>query len=188
MLAFFAEHKSVIIIGHAIAAGIGLGAATVSDVLFFKFIKDGKVTSTETPILDTMTAIVWVAIILLIATGAMLFMSDPLGYVESPKFMVKMIVVAVIAVNGAIMTNYLHKRMQKISFVTEADAIVKRIAFAAGAVSASSWYLSFILGSIRSIPFSMTVGIVGYATLLVIAVAVSQCMYEYYRKKFLKGV
>ena len=182
---FFEQHKSIVIIGHAISAAIGLGAATVSDVLFFKFIKDGRITNEETPVLDTMTTIVWVAIVMLIVTGAMLFLSNPLGYIESPKFIVKMIIVGVIAINGAVMTNYLHKRMQKISFITVSDVIVKRIAFAAGAVSASSWYIAFILGSIRSIPFSTVTGLIGYATIVIIGIVVSQFMYAYYKKKFL---
>lgn len=188
LITFFAEYKSIIIIGHAISAAIGLGTATVSDVLFFKFIKDGKISNRETPILDTMTAIVWVAIVMLIVTGAMLFMSNPTGYSESSKFIVKMFIVAIITINGAIMTKYLHPRMQKISFITKADIMVKRIAFAAGAISASSWYLSFILGSVRSIPFSVATGLIGYFTILVIAVTGSQVMYAYYRKKFLKSL
>jgi hypothetical protein len=183
---FFADHKAIVIVAHAIAAAIGLGAATVSDVLFFRFLKDGNITNRETPILDVMTKIMWFAITLLVLTGAMLFLSDPLGYAASSKFIVKMIVVGVIIVNGVVMTKYLHVNMQKLTFTDKYHMMVKKIAFASGAISISSWYLSFILGSIRSIPYDVTTGLVGYVTLVLIAIIASQYMYVYYQKKFYK--
>jgi hypothetical protein len=159
VIEFFAEYKSIVVIGHAVSAAIGLGAATVSDVLFFKFLEDGNITNKETPVLDVMTKIMWVALTLLILTGVMLFLSDPVGYLESSKFIVKMFIVFIIAINGLLMTTYLHKNMQKLTFTDPYHRKVKRIAFASGAISIASWYLSFFLGSVRSIPFDTTTGL-----------------------------
>ncbi len=182
---FFSEYKSIIIILHAMSAAIGLGAATVSDVLFFKFLKDGDITKEETPILDTMTNIMWVALSLLIATGIALFLSDPATYSESSKFIVKMFVVGAITLNGLVLTKYLHRNMHNLTFTNPYHKKAKRIAFASGAISIGSWYLSFILGSIRSIPLTIQSGILTYLLLLVIAVIVSQVMYARFQKKFL---
>lgn len=186
IVSFFSEYKSIVIIAHAISAAIGLGAASVSDVLFFKFLEDGDITKTETPILDLMTKVMWVAIYLLLATGVMLFLSDPEGYLQSSKFIVKMFIVLVIAINGAVMTKYLHKHMRKITFTTPAHRQVKRIAFASGAISIASWYLSFILGSVRSIPFTIETGLALYGLVLLVGITVSQIMYVRIQKKFLK--
>ena len=128
----------------------------------------------------------WFAIGGLILTGIMLFLSDPLTYSESSKFIVKMIIVGVITLNGLIMTKYLHTNMQKLTFTNKYHIRVKKVAFASGAISISSWYLSFILGSVRSIPFDVITGITMYATVIITAVLVSQFMYKYFQKKFLK--
>ena len=182
---FFAQHKSIVIVGHAMAAAIGLGAATVSDLLFFKFLKDGNITNKETPILDLMTKIMWVAVALLALTGIKLFLSNPEVYAVSSKFIVKMAIVGVIIINGVVMTKYLHKNMQKLTFTDKYHKRVKKIAFASGAISISSWYISFILGSIRSIPFNVVTGLSAYLAIVVVAIIVSQFMYRYYQKKFL---
>lgn len=184
LINFFAQYKGIIVVAHAMSAAIGLGAASVSDVMFINFLRDGDITKKETPILDIMTKIMWFAIYMLIITGVMLFLSNPQGYVQSSKFSVKMFIVLVIAVNGTIMTRYLHKHMQKITFSTPFHRRVKRIAFATGAISIASWYLSFILGSIRSIPFTVTEGLLLYFGVLVCGIVVSQFVYKKYQKKF----
>ena len=186
IIEFFSQYKSIIIITHAISAAIGLGAASVSDVLFFNFLDDGDITNKETPILDLMTKIMWFAIYMLIITGVMLFLSDPQGYANSPKFIVKMLIVFIITINGLIMTKSLHKYMQKLTFITAVHRRVKRIAFASGAISITSWYLSFILGSIRSIPFSVVTGLALYGIVLMLGITASQLMYMKLQKKFLK--
>jgi len=128
----------------------------------------------------------WVAIYLLIATGIMLFLSDPQGYLQSSKFIVKMFIVLIIAVNGTIMTKYLHKNMQKITFTTASHRRVKRIAFATGAISIASWYLSFVLGSVRSIPFTVSTGLLLYGLVLFFGIIISQLIYFRVQKRFLR--
>jgi hypothetical protein len=181
---FFSESKSIIIVIHAVSAAIGLGAATVSDVLFFKFMTDGKIDRTETPVLDSMTRIMWIALSLLIISGIGLFLSDPQGYLQSSKFLVKMFIVFAIALNGFVMTIYLHPRMQSLNFTNPGSTRVKKIAFALGGISIGSWYLSFLLGSVRSIPLSTELGILLYIVTLVVAIAASQVLYKRYAKKF----
>lgn len=184
VITFFSESKSIIIVIHAVSAAIGLGAATVSDVLFFKFMTDGKIDRTETPVLDIMTRIMWIALSLLIISGIGLFLSDPSGYFQSSKFIVKMAIVFAIAINGFIMTVYLHPRMQSLNFTNLGNTRVKRIAFALGSISIGSWYLSFLLGSVRSVPLSVGFGILLYILTLVIAIIASQVLYKRYAKKF----
>lgn len=183
---FFADAKTIIIIIHAMAAAVGLGAATVSDVLFFRFMTDGRLSRSETPVLNTMTRIMWVALGFLFLSGIGLFLSDPVAYTASSKFIVKMLIVLVIALNGLVMTLYLHPRMDKLNFSSNTDAQVKRIAFALGGISIASWYLSFFLGSVRSIPYRTLTGIVMYIVVLFIAIMASQFMYRRYQKRFYK--
>jgi len=186
MIDFFIEYKTVIIILHALCAAIGVGAATISDIMFFRFMKDGKIDRGETPVLDTLTKSIWFAIAGLILTGIFLFMTNPELYAASSKFLVKVVIVGFIILNGIFLTLYLHKRMLYINFLTPGNRTVKRLGFASGALSIVSWYVVFILGSIRSIPYSFASGLVMYLVLVVGAIGVSQVFYLRYRKRFFK--
>lgn len=185
MTEFFIEYKTIIIITHAIFAAIGLGTATISDVTFFKFMKDGKIDAHETPLLDMLTRIMWVALLGLIITGIMLYFSNPAVYSVSSKFIVKMFIVGIIALNGIFLTLYLHKRMLEINFLTKRNRMVKRLGFASGALSIISWYVVFILGSIRSIPYSIETGLLFYLVLVIGAIFISQMVYLRYKKKYI---
>lgn len=186
MIEFFTEYKTIIIIAHALFAALGVGAATVSDFMFFKFMKDGKIDSGETPVLDTLTSSIWFAIGGLLLTGICLFMTNPELYLSSSKFMVKVIIVGFIILNGVFLTLYLHKRMLYINFLTPGNRTVKRLGFASGALSIVSWYIVFILGSIRSIPYSFASGLLMYIVLVIGAIIISQGFYLRYRNRFFK--
>lgn len=183
-MTFFATYKSIIIILHALGAALGIGSATVSDILFFRSLKDGKITPKESSTLKLMTKLVWIALTLIILSGIALFLSNPEGYAASSKFIVKMVIVAILTINGIIITTIMHTRMQDIRFATKKHRIFKRIAFAQGALSVSSWYLAFLLGSLRSIPYSVEQGLRLYLIIVILAITASQVFYRKYRKKF----
>lgn len=183
---FFTHYKAIIIILHAFGAALGIGSATVSDILFFRSLKDGKISQGESSTLKVMTRLVWIALSLIILTGLMLLLSDIPKYLASSKFIVKMIIVGILTLNGIIITLVMHKRMKDMSFVTRRHRIFKRIGFAQGALSVSSWYLAFLLGSLRSIPYTVKEGLGIYLIILLLAVSGSQIMYSSYKHRFSK--
>lgn len=188
MTEFFAEYKSIIIIVHALGAALGVGAATISDILFFQFLKDGSITKQESPTLQVLTKVVWVALGILILSGIALFLSDPVKYLHSSKFIVKMFIVLMLTLNGLFITLVMHKKMHHISFVTKQHRRFKKIGFASGAISIVSWYISFILGSIRSIPLESTSGIGIYLGIVVIAIITSQFLYHKFKRRYQKDL
>lgn len=181
---FLIKYKSIIIIIHAIGAAIGVGAATISDFTFFNFLKDGKVDTKESSVFKIFTKAIWLALGILIISGIALFLSNPSGYSQSSKFILKMGIVGALTLNGILMTGYLHKNMEKLSFLTKSNTVVKRIAFASGGISIASWYLAFILGSIRSIPVQLYEGAILYILVLTVGIGISQIVYKKYSETY----
>jgi hypothetical protein len=181
---FFAEYKSIFIILHALAAAVGLGATTVTDALFFDFLKDFTISEKEQNVMKILSRVLWMALGMMVLTGIALFLSDPARYSISSKFLTKMIIVIVIILNGLLLNIFLHPRLLRMTFEEmHPDRFITRIAFASGAMSLISWYTVFILGSIRSIPVNVGIGIAIYGVLIVGGITISQIVCKSYISK-----
>ncbi len=186
MTEFFIEYKAVFIIIHAFFAAIGLGAVIVTDTLFFSFLKDLKISQTENKTLDTVSQLIWVIIVLLVLSGLCLYLAAPAEYSLKAKFITKMIIFGIIALNGLLLNAWLAPNLKKIVFggtgvaqLSRKLKIVRKLAFASGAVSMTSWVIVFLLGSLRAIPLSATWALLIYVGLCLLAIVGSQ-MYAYY--------
>jgi fucose permease len=165
---------------HGLIGGIGVGATIATDVLFFEFIRDCKISALETRYAKILSKVFWAALIGLFVTGILITLSDPVKYLHSAKFLTKMVAVLVITINGLILNFVITPALTKLTFCDDQDPKlerIKQIAFMCGAISFSSWPLAFILGSISKIPLSPTVGITTYIGLLVVAGLASQTVY-----------
>lgn len=177
---FLGEVRTSIIILHGLAAAVGVGAATVTDVLFFKFLKDLRISAEESGILKSVSQVIWLALAVLVVTGLALWLPDAERLNESSKFLVKMAIVAVIIANGALLNLWIAPNLIRISFGERHAHIpgelrhIRRLAFALGAVSITSWYSAFILGSLRGVPLGFWPLLGLYAAVAAAAVAVSQ--------------
>ncbi len=175
MMELLSEYRGVTVIIHAMVAAIGLGGATVSDILFFGFLRDGKISDKERETLRTLSRIIWTAITFIVITGIALYLPATARLGASSKFLLKVVVVAVIIVNGSFLHFFIAPKLTQIAFTaTGAHRRLRRIAFALGSISIVSWYSAFILGSIRSIPLSFPVLLVLYGLLLLCAITGSQ--------------
>lgn len=179
-LQFFSEYKSFSVILHVFAVVVGMGTALVSDILFTVYIKDKKINSTENKTLETLSRIIWASLLCIVLSGLTIFLSDPLQYANSTKFLVKMSIVFIIILNGYLFWKVTHTSLAKINF-TDTDTTnkyvrIRRVSFALGAVSATSWLSVFVVASIQSFPFSFIVTLSVYAIIIIFAVALSQGM------------
>lgn len=165
----FIEPKTLLLIAHLIGLALGVGGALIADAMFFKSIRDWRITKTEMGFLVLGSYAVMTGLVLLILSGAGMFSLDPERYLASSKFLAKMTVVALLAVNGLILHNlqipYLH-RMAHERRSTRTGFISNRSLFLfGGAVSAVSWIAALTLGAFRSIPWS-------YATIMGLYISV----------------
>lgn len=174
-VAVLAENYGYIVMLHLLAAAIGLGAANVVDVLFFRFLKDFRVNEEENGVLQTLSEVIWVALGAIVLSGIGILLARP-EMAVSPKFLAKATIIGVIILNGALLNLFIAPNLTRINFGTWINRDgkflrrVRRISFASGAVSIISWYAAFILGmsdigASYGMILGMYVGIVGAAAL-----------------------
>jgi uncharacterized membrane protein len=190
MLVAFLIHYKLIVVGiHLFGLAIGLGGATMADMFFFKFLKDLRISDREAEVLRGMSQIIWLGLAILVISGVGLVMTDPLFYFTSARWVMKMVVVAVIIVNGAFLNLYITPKLVHISFGDPHQHSTgelrrdRRLAFALGAVSASSWYSAFILGLLPFSPAGFGPLLLLYLAILLVAVTGSQIIERFVARR-----
>ncbi len=174
------KYQSVIAITHTLSTALGVGAVLVADIFLIKFLKDYRISYSESEVLNILSQIVWFALGVLIITGIALFLPMSLVYLVKTKFIAKIFVAGIIIVNSIVLNLLIAPKLVKASFNGKGDTPelqnLRRMAYAFGAVSIISWAVTFLLGLIRSVPFTSSQIIIGYVVLILIAVIVSQYM------------
>lgn len=173
----FIEIKTVYIILHLLGVVVGMGGAVMSDMLFMRATKDKIISKEELPMLDTGGKMVWAGLALIYISGALLFMLNPEGYMESSKFISKMAIVGIITLNG-VLIHLVHIPVMKKCLgqnLTTSPIFKKRsmLLFVSGAVSATSWLWALVLGVFRGIPYSVETILSVYIGTVLIAVVVA---------------
>lgn len=175
-----ASWRPGLLAAHLVGITLGLGSATITDLLFFKFIKDFRISHEESAIMRTLSQVIWFGLAVLLLSGLGLYLPQAARLNQSSKFLLKVIVVAVIIINGAFLNFLIHPRLVRISFGgphhhTPGELRhIRKIAYALGAISAASWYTAFVLGLLPavSLPLPALLGL--YLGLLTLAIFVSQ--------------
>jgi hypothetical protein len=172
------------VIIHNLGFILGVGAATMSDIFFFKFLKDNKVSQEEKETMDTLSAVIWAGLGVLIVSGIAMYLPEQIRLAVSAKFLLKLVVVSVIIINGILLNMIVAPNMRRLSFGGAVpERRFRRLAFALGGVSFTSWYLAFFLGSLRTINISFIPAIVFYVLLIVFVIIGSQIFERYITKK-----
>ncbi len=154
VLPILLDSRPVILTLHVLFMALGLGAATLTDVFFFRFLKDFRISQEESEVLSMLAQFIWFALCFILLTGFALYLPQA-GYdSDVPKFLATLVVIGVILVNGAFLNLAIAPKLVRISFGAPHDhkdgelVVARRIAFALGPISIVSWYSVFILGSI----------------------------------------
>lgn len=181
-----AAQKVFWIIIHNIGFILGLGAATITDIFFFRFLKDRVITQNEKETMDTLSSVIWAGLAVLIVSGLALYLPEQVRLAASSKFLLKVVVVSVIVVNGFLLNMFIGPHMRRLSFEGTPEAKhFRRLAFALGGISFTSWYTAFFLGSLRSIPINFNHALIGYGLLLLCVIIGSQIAERLVVKKHL---
>lgn len=181
------NHHAFIIALHLIGFAIGLGAATVTDVLFLKFLEDFEISEFENKVFHYLSQVIWFGLIILVLTGIGLYLSNSEVLNQTPKFLAKMIIVSVIILNGSILNLVVSPRLTTLAFHKAEFGkkhLMRKASFALGAVSITSWYSAFVLAMMpRSMPLGLGAIIGIYGALIVAALIASQIAERYLEKK-----
>lgn len=179
VLAF--QYKFLIAV-HIVGIALGLGGATVTDIFFFKFLKDFKIDEVESEIMKTFSEVIWAGIILVTISGIGLYLPQRALFNQSAPFALKMTIVAVIFLNGLILNIVISPRTRNFIIFKQNDTDIltpiwiQRAAFAFGSISVSSWYTTLFLAMLKKslvgIPYILL--LLGYLGIVGTAIVVSQ--------------
>lgn len=188
MSEFILSYYQYIVIAHVFFMAIGVGGATVTDVLFLKFLRNNNMSRQELIVMDTLSQVIWAALVGILVTGLVIFLPQASDLLENSKFLAKMSVVGVLIVNGVLLNVKIAPKMHLIFSVNKDLNPVwlqrtRRLAFALGAISIVSWYSAFLLGSLRSIELSYFQLISIYISLLVFGLVGSQISERLFAKQ-----
>jgi uncharacterized membrane protein len=180
MLSEFLTIKTIYLIVHIFGAILGAGGAFASDAMFFKTIKDGVIENTELSFMRLGSKLVWAGVFVLVISGVLLFFTNPSYYLDSPKFLVKITIVAIIILNGIIfhLVHLPHINKHVGLKFNESPSFIKKSSFlmASGAISMVSWISVVILGMLKQVPYSYLEILSFYVMLTALAVILSILM------------
>ncbi len=173
------QYQLPIFVIHLMALSIGVGGATISDILFLKFLKDFKISEDENTILKTVAQIIWLALAMLCLTGGSLYFPNMAALNHNSTFLLLSIIFVIIVINAGFLTLVVSPQLTRLSFANPAAKPVtyrRKLALALASISLVSWYsllvLAIILNSNWPIPFSGLLW--GYLAVLVVGLVLSQ--------------
>ncbi len=185
------EHTRLFTILHLAGVAIGVGSATVTDVLFFRFLHDYRISLEESSVMQVLSQVIWAALVILILSGISLFIPSSERLLDSGKFITKMIGIGVLIINGFVLNGIIAPKLVQISFADENSPELRRmrkLAFACGAISITTWYFVFILGALRGVTFPFLPLFLLYIVLFLFAVTGSQIAEYLVSKKQFPGM
>lgn len=171
---------------HLVGFALGFGGAMVSDFIFFSSIKDKKVTSTEFRFMQLGGKLVWIGLGLLFISGVGLVLLNP-SILSSSKFLIKMVIVGVIAINGVIFhsIHLPHLRDHIGVFFHDSQSFHKHSHYLtmSGGVSVVSWFCAALLGSLPGLSYSFLQLLGVYVLLFLFALCVGRMISTFVFKK-----
>lgn len=172
---------------HLLGVAMGLGGTFIIDIMFSHFMRKYNISASESVIMHLISQMIIFGLFLLILSGVALLLPAFDAFAQNPRFIMKMIVVVVVIINGAALNLYLTPKMKKISLKEEDLAeyeMLNKISFALGAISIVSWLSAFLLAMLKGL-FDLPLMhlLSGYMVLLILAVVGSQLAKNYYQKK-----
>jgi hypothetical protein len=154
---FLTQYQVLFLTLHILGVALGLGGATIADTFFFRFLSDFRISRKEADTMQWMSKLIVAALVLIYVSGGAIYMIDPNRYLASAPFLFKMIIVFVVTVNGISLHEFISPRLVHLSFLSlrpNANATahrLRRIAFAMGAVSMTSWYTVFFTAMLKTL-------------------------------------
>lgn len=180
LVALLAEYQEIIRTVHLFGIALGVGGATITNVFFFKFLKDLRISEGEADNLRTLSQVTWFALAVLVLSGIGIYLPHIASLNASSNFLIKMAALAILIVVGAVLNLLIAPRLVRISFGAEHDREpgelhqARKSAFALGTVSLLSWYVVFVLSVVRIEPLGASMLFLLYAAILALGVIISQ--------------
>lgn len=177
---------TLLVIGHAIGAVLGVGGATMSDLMFFKSVKNLKISKTEMKFMELGSLQIWAGIALTIisAIGFLVWFPELL---KTSRILAKSTIFFIILANGVFLnlwvTPFLKRHIDVNLAESESFRKAQTILMTSGAISIISWYFVFVLGTWGTIPYSYGLVIIAYFAIVIPGIIVANVVGRYKLKK-----
>lgn len=176
--------RVILLLVHLVGFALGLGGATVSDVMFFRSLKDKKISEEEYATLKVLSKIIWVGLFLLVSSGAWIFFeifkdnNNSLPLLYSARWQTKLTLVAIVLINGLVFLKGIFPILKESvgRQLSAASLGGKLWALAiSGTISIVSWYsITIIMALPRTIKVTYGEFMLVYAVLILGGVIVSR--------------
>lgn len=104
----------------------------------------GRVHTLDRRIVSRLHLLVWIGLVALVVTGGLLFWRAPAYYLSQPLFMLKVLFVAVLILNGVLIGRLMHVAVEKPYAALSYSELLPL--FVSGAVSMLGWFSVLGLG------------------------------------------
>ena len=179
------SNYEIFLLIHFIGFIIGLGAATVSDYMFFRSIRDLKISKNEFQTLNAISKLVWVGVIIFTISGTFLFLGKYDYLINSSSFLAKISIVAVVVFNGIFLHTKVTPHLRNITFkekIKKRDKVLRLQALIGGIVSATSWYSALFLAITKGYGKSYSQIMLAYSSILFVGILVCLVLSKYSHK------
>ena len=187
---FLMYQRDILIFVYSLGFAIGIGATTSAHILFFRFLKDFKITKREREILHYQTQVVWVGLLMIILGGAGLLMTNYAQVISNPTAVLQLIMICVLILSEAFLTLFIAPHMSKISYkrklVLGTLCSWRKTAFSLGGISLITWYLAFSLNYFSGFGLPLFEQVFIYLGIIIITLMTSQIIEQEILYRFLK--
>lgn len=141
------EWREPLVALHLLGFALGIGGATVADLVFFRFMKDFYISESERDIIRSLSQALWIGLLVVVVSAVGLYLPAQAG--EASYFWPEMALLALIAANDAIFGLVIMPKLvaaagnHKVLRVAEVQSL-RRVAFALGSASFVTWYAAFV--------------------------------------------
>lgn len=187
LLVLLAHFRILMFMAYLFGLMMGVGGSIVYTVLFFKFLRDYRLSDVEKETLDGVAQVVTIGLGLVLVTGLGLFIPLAAWYTMNPEFMIALIAGAVLAIQTIMVKTDIVHRLSAVyeSNIIPVDAdhaYMRKLSYALGAVGLVSW-ITLAIVSFVNLNWSFIGLLSAYCIVVTIAVVWSQfAEYSLYKR------
>lgn len=171
------DYEKIALTAHLLGFALGLGGATISDIMFLRSINEKEMSQEKFNTLKTLSAVIWIGLIILIISGATMFTLTYLDrgsipMLASSRWQAKLIMVGIVLINGFVFMGKVFPILKSLIGKTlTLEALGKNIWALAitGTISIVSWYYIFIISILpRTVRPDLYIFLVIYVVLIIL--------------------
>ena len=187
-MALLEHYQDVFLALHIIAISIAIGAATVHDIAFYQQIKFFDSEKWNSRTFNISKTLIFSAIFWILFSGLALFWPNKEKYLESPVFILKIAITAIVFLNSFILYQFVLDKVASSLKYSQGSKpepnFIRKIAFIMSGISLSSWFSIAALSSLRQTKIEFNTLLAFYLGLIAIAIVMGLYSEYKFSKRF----